>query len=175
MTHKIKASSGQLFLAIILSIIMSFPIGWLIYSIVCVADDGLEVFLFAFLILMSLPFPILAFILANRLGCTVEYNEEANKVSRKGLFYKFEYSVSVDNIRDVIIVFHGRAGYWIELIDNVQCNYDTFRKNSYIGFELNHKNIEFVKLFWDKPITQEMVNGKLKELSDYDKRLYGLK
>ena len=177
MTHKIKASSEMLLLLIIWSILASIPIGGAIYSLVCsiITGDITFAFFWIFMILVFISFTVLIFIGANRLGCTIEYNEEANTVSRKGLFRKFEYSVNVENIKDVIIVFHGRGGYWIELIDNVQCNYDNFYKKSFIGFQLNDKNIEFVKLFWDKPITHIMKDLKLEELSDYDKRLYGLK
>ena len=177
MTHKIKASSEMLLLLIIWSILASIPIGGAIYSLVCsiITGDITFAFFWIFMILVFISFTVLIFIGANRLGCTIEYNEESNTVSRKGLFRKFEYSVNVENIKDVIIVFHGRGGYWIELVDNVQCNYDNFYKKSFIGFQLNDKNIEFLKTFWKQPVHKIMKDGSLAELSDYDKRLYGLK
>lgn len=176
-THKIKTSSGLLFLAVVFSIIVSFPIGGAIYYVVCsiIAGNIAHAFLWAFIILVFSPLIVLMFFGVNRLDCIIEYNEETNEVSRKGCFRKFEYSVNVNNIKDVIIVNQGRGGLWIELIDDVQRNFDNFYKNSYIGFKLTEKSVEFVKLFWDKPITKIMKDFKLEEISDYDKRLYGLK
>lgn len=176
MTHKAHTSKIFIGLMIFWLILTLFYVGGCTYFCVTaiIADDVTKAFLWIFMLTCFLVISFLICIGTNRTCCIIEYNEETREINRKGRFRGFEHNVKVENIKDVLLVYIYRSGFYIEIIEKENENYNKISKKHPIRLELNKQNAKFVRLFWDKPITQKMIHGKLMEISDYDKRHFGL-
>lgn len=102
------------------------------------------------------------------------YDTESKEICREGYIKGFKHTVKLENIKDIIIIPIYRAGLYFQLVEEENENYCKTSKKYPIRLPLNDKSIEFIKVFWDKPITKIMRRDKLESLTDYDKRLYGL-
>ena len=99
---------------------------------------------------LSLIIPII--FVANRSCCVVFYDSETNTIYRKGLFCGYKYSVSIENIKEIIIVSQVKEGVFYIFVDSCNTRYDALYKKSFIRIEKNEKNEKFIKQFWNKPI-----------------------
>ena len=132
----------------------------IVYSII--------LFSFSFSMLISCLFVM------NRECGKMWYDTESKEICREGYIKGFKHTVKSENIKDIIIIPIYRAGLYFQLVEEENENYCKTSKKYPIRLPLNDKSIEFIKVFWDKPITKIMRRDKLESLTDYDKRLYGL-
>lgn len=176
MKHTSKTSKLLIGLMIFwLVLTLFYVVGCIYFCVSAISENNIaKVFLWIFLLLVFLVISFFICLGTNRLCCTIQYDVETKELSRKGLFGKFEHTVKTENIQDVILTYIYKIGTCIEIIEKENECYTKTSKKHPIRLELNKENVEFVKLFWSKPITQKMLYGKFKELSDYDKRQFGL-
>lgn len=115
---------------------------------------------FIVFVFISLPFLILAL---NRLGNKVIYDSTNNIICRTGFFGGYRYKLSIHDIVDIITVYFPKETTFYIIIDKVNKKYDGGFKNSFIRIEKNNKSLEFIKLFWNKPIKESVSYFDLKK------------
>ncbi len=135
-----------------------------------VASIVLSIIIFSFSISML----ISCLFVMNRECGKMWYDTKSKEICREGYIKFFKHTVKLENIKDIIIIPIYRAGLYFQLVEEENENYCKTSKKYPIRLPLNDKSIEFIKVFWDKPITKIMRRDKLESLTDYDKRLYGL-
>lgn len=98
-------------------------------------------------------FLIIFLFVLNRLGYKVIYDNDKKVIYRKGFICGYLYELKIEDIKEVIIVtFPMEADFYV-LVDTVNMKYDGGSKNSFIRIEKKKENYDFIKQFWDKPIT----------------------
>ena len=86
----------------------------------------------------------------NRLACVVWIEDDV--VKRKGLIYGFYKECPIESIGKVKIQHAWREGDFVYLIDSSIHKFDRLRKDSYICFRKNKKNLAFLRTFWSGEI-----------------------
>ncbi len=136
-----------------------------------VASIVLSFILFSFSISML----ICCFVIMNRECSKMWYDTGSKEICREGHIKGFEHTVKLENIKDIIIIPIYRAGLYFQFVEEENENYSKMSKKYPIRLQLTDKSIEFIKAFWDKPITHKLdSHGNVLDITDYDKRLYGL-
>ena len=107
--------------------------------------------IWAGLLLFGVLFGLGCFLLwfLNRAACAVWI--EDGMIKRRGLIYGFRKECSVRAIQTVKTEWVYRAGTFIFLVDDHTPSYKKFfptRKDSYICFRKNKKNLAFLHTFW---------------------------
>jgi hypothetical protein len=107
------------------------------------------------LLLFSAFFGLGCFLLwfLNRAVCVVWL--EDGMIKSKGLIHGFYKECSVRAIQTVKIKYVHREGTFIYLVDDRTQSYEKFfrtRKDSYICFRKNKKNLAFLRTFWSGTI-----------------------
>lgn len=97
---------------------------------------------------------ILCFVIANQLGCLVWYDEKTNELCRKGIFFGFNYRVSIFDIEKVVVQEMQFQGRFIIFVDKYGKVVEGITKNSFIRLEYNDKNLEFAKSIYKGDITK---------------------
>lgn len=137
-----------------------------------VASIVLSIIIFSFSISML----ISCLFVMNRECGKMWYDTESKEICREGYIKGFRHTVKLENIKDIIIIYVYRAGHYFQLVEEENENYGKTSKKYHILLPLTDKNIEFIKVFWDKPITHKLdSHGNVIDITDYDRRLYGLK
>ena len=86
----------------------------------------------------------------NRSACVVWIEDDV--VKRKGLICGFYKECSVESIQRVKIQHAWREGDFVYLIDSSIHKFHRFRKDSYICFRKNKRNLAFLRTFWSGAI-----------------------
>jgi hypothetical protein len=107
------------------------------------------------LLLFSAFFGLGCFLLwfLNRAVCVVWL--EDGMIKSKGLIHGFYKECSVRAIQTVKIKYVHREGTFIYLVDDRTQSYEKFfrtRKDSYICFRKNKKNLAFLRTFWSREV-----------------------
>lgn len=94
----------------------------------------------------------LLFLMLNRFGCKVIYNEEKRMIIRKGFICGYNYQLKIEDIKEIIITSFPKETEYYVLIDSTNTKYVGGYKKSFIRIEKNKKKQDFIKQFWNKPI-----------------------
>ena len=86
----------------------------------------------------------------NRSACVVWIEDDV--VKRKGLICGFYKECPIVSIGKVKIQHAWREGDFVYLIDSSIHKFDRLRKDSYICFRKNKKNLAFLRTFWSGEI-----------------------
>ena len=131
---------------------------FIICSIVALISEVLNgennlAFVYGVLTVGSFLFLVMFLFILNRLGYKVIYDNDKKVIYRKGFICGYLYELKVEDIKEVITVtFPMEADFYV-LVDSVNTKYDGGSKNSFIRIEKKKENYDFIKQFWDKPIT----------------------
>ena len=109
---------------------------------------------YSILLFVNLCFTSLSFLILNRLGCQIIYNENEKILIRKGFICGYKYQLKTEDIRDIIIATFPKETTYFVLLDSVNTKYDGGSKKSFIRIEKIEKNYNFIKQFWDKPMKE---------------------
>ena len=131
---------------------------FIICSIVALISEVLNgennlAFVYGVLTVGSFLFLVMFLFILNRLGYKVIYDNDKKVIYRKVFICGYLYELKVEDIKEVITVtFPMEADFYV-LVDSVNTKYDGGSKNSFIRIEKKKENYDFIKQFWDKPIT----------------------
>ena len=95
----------------------------------------------------------------NRAGCKILYDPDRNILYREGLWWGYKYSLKVENIEEIIVVFLPKDDFYYLLLDPFQTKIESHYQKSYIRFKETPENLEFIKQFWNKPINTTDYRG----------------
>ena len=91
-------------------------------------------------------------LMLNRFGCKIIYNEEKQRIIRKGFICGYNYCLKIEDIKEIIIASFPKETTYYVIIDSYNTKYDGGSKKSFIRIEKNEENLKFIKQFWNKPI-----------------------
>jgi len=111
---------------------------------------------------------VYAIIQINRGSCIIGFDKTKDEIYRKGLIFGFYCSVKLSDIKVVVIDDYRTTSFYsghkrIVIIDNKKRKYDNdevrrndyfsiLRKESYIGFAFNSKNLHWIRQIWNGDI-----------------------
>lgn len=110
------------------------------------------IIVYSILIAGFICFIFLFFLVLNRFGYKIIYNEDERTIQRKGFICGYKYIVKIEDIKNIVIATFPKETTYYVIIDSHNTKYDGGSKKSFIRIEKNEDNLKFIKQFWDKPI-----------------------
>ncbi len=110
------------------------------------------IILYSILIAEFVCFVSLLFLMLNRFGYKIIYNENERTITRKGFICGYKYIIKIEDIKDVVVETFPKETTYYVIIDSYNTKYEGGSIKSYVRIEKSEDNLKFIKQFWDKPI-----------------------
>lgn len=153
--RKVYSNKTVVYMSIFGIVLMAIFMSCSIISVISGVLNGENniVFVYGILTVGFFLFLIIFLFILNRLGYKVIYDNDKNVIYRKGFICGNLYELKIEDIKEVITVTFPMETDFYVLVDSVNTKYDGGSKNSFIRIEKKKENYDFIKQFWDKPIT----------------------